>query len=258
MPRPVKPKQNLILAERLEAWAKKYSQLEDSYVSGLLAALRDNKNLHVWATLNPMDYLPIVEGSSGAKLIARTRLIIVLRNVLVFAPVALTWLAVGEATKGFALYVNENATGVVNFLDFWENGYGILADEWRISHVAVLDFQIILAVIVLTLAASVLGQRGSKMQNKAVIEADRDRNTIAVEIASFLHEKQRISTVTMNQSLAGAISKLVSATNALESTSKNIQKTAKGFNPEKITKPARGFVYEELAAVAPKKKRWLR
>jgi hypothetical protein len=258
MPRPVKAKQNLALADKLEAWAKKYLQLEDTYVSGLLAALRDNKNLHVWATLNPMDYLPIVEGSSGAKLIARTRLIIVLRNVLVFAPVALTWLAVGEATKGFAKYVNENATGVVNFLDFWENGYGILADEWRISHVAILDFQIILAVIVLTLVASVLGQRGSKMQNKAVIQADRDRNTIAVEIASFLHEKQRISTVTMNQSLAGAISKLVSATNALESTSKNIQKTAKGFTPEKIAKPARGFVYEELAAPTPKKKRWLR
>lgn len=257
MPRPVKPKQNLVLAEKLEAWAKKYSQLQDTYVSGLLAALRDNKNLHVWATLNPMDYLPIVEGSSGAKLIARTRIIIVVRNVLVFAPVALTWLAVGEATTGFARYVNENATGVVNFLDFWENGYGILADEWRISHVAVLDFQIILAVIVLTLVASVLGQRGSKMQNKAVIQADRDRNTMAVEIAFFLHEKQRISTVTMNQSLAGAISKLVSATNALESTSKNIQKTAKGFNPEKIAKPARSFVYEELA-VAPKKKRWLR
>jgi hypothetical protein len=96
------------------------------------------------------------------------------------------------------------------------------------------------------------------MQNKAVIQADRDRNTMAVEIASYLHEKQRISTVTMNQSLAGAISKLVSATNALESTSKNIQKTAKGFTPEKITKPARGFVYEELAAPTPKKKRWLR
>ena len=62
----------------------------------------------------------------------------------------------------------------------------------------------------------------------------------------------------MNQSLAGAISKLVSATNALESTSKNIQKTAKEFNPEKIAKPARSFVFEEFAAPTPKKKRWLR
>ena len=258
MPRPVKPKQNLVLADKLEAWAKKYSQLDDSYVSGLLTALRENKNLHVWASLNPMDYLPIVEGNAGTKLIARNRLIIVLRNVLVFAPVALTWLAVGEATTGFAQYVNENATGVVNFLDFWENGYGILADEWRISHVAILDFQIILAVIVLTLVASVLGQRGSRMQNKAMLTADRERNTMAVEIASYLFEKQRISTVTMNQSLAGAISKLVSATNTLESTSKNIQKTAKEFNPEKNIKPARSFVYEDLAAATPKKKRWLK
>jgi len=258
MPRPVKPKQNLVLADKLEAWAKKYSQLEDSYVSGLIAALRENKNLHVWASLNPMDYLPIVEGSAGSKLIARTRLILVLRNVLVFAPVALTWLAVAEATTGFAQYVNENATGVVNFLDFWENGYDILAEEWRISHVAILDFQIIAAVIVLTLVASILGQRGSRMQNKAEITADRERNTMAVEITSFLYEKQRISNVTMNQSLAGAISKLVSATNTLESTSKNIQKTAKEFSPEKTAKPARSFVYEELAAVASKKKRWLR
>ena len=116
MAREPKPQPNLILADSVEAWGNKYGQSEDGYISGLIAALRENKNLHVWATFDPVDYLPIPMLGNGSKLAGWVRILTVLRNVLVFAPVALTWIAVGEATKGFQEYIQTNTTGVANFL----------------------------------------------------------------------------------------------------------------------------------------------
>ena len=44
-----------------------------------------------------------------------------IRNTLVFAPVALTWAAVGESTSAFAKYTKANSLSVTNYLDFWQN-----------------------------------------------------------------------------------------------------------------------------------------
>ena len=146
MAREKKPSPNFTLAESLQSWGRKYGQVEDSYISGLTEALRENKNLHIWATFDPLDYLPIPLLANGSKLASRVRFLTVLRNVLVFAPVALTWIAVGQATTGFQKYISQNTTGVANFLDFWQNGYDILPEEYRISSIARLDAAIILAV----------------------------------------------------------------------------------------------------------------
>ena len=236
MPKQNKPKKNLLLAEKVEAWATKYRELDDGYVAGLLVALSENKNLQTWADLDPLDYLPIPEGTAGAKLASRTRFIVVIRNVLVFAPVALTWAAVGKATTAFAIYVKQNSNSVANFLDFWQNGYKILPNEWRIANVAQLDFLIIIAVIVLTLLSSVLGRRADEMQSKFEVKADKERMILAVEIASFLFEKRSISTLTMNQSMATAINRLLNATDSLEVTTKALAKT---FKETKAPKPVR-------------------
>jgi hypothetical protein len=56
---------------------------------------------------------------------------------------------------------------------------------------------------------------------------DQERAEIAVEIAQVLHDKRKISTVTMNQALAGSISRLVNATHSLEVASKEIAKAQK-------------------------------
>jgi hypothetical protein len=156
----------------------------------------------------------------------------VLRNVLVFLPVALTWAAVGQATTAFSKYLKANGSDIVNFLDFWQNGYGVLGEEWRIANVALLDFLIIMVVIVLTLLASVFSRRVTEMQIMSEKETDRERILLSVEIASYLFDKQKVTNVTMNQSLARAIDKLLNATDAIEATAKSLEKTSKskGFN----------------------------
>jgi len=229
MARETKPQPNLILADSVEAWGNKYGQTEDGYVSGLTAALRENKDLHIWATFDPVDYLPIPMLANGSKLAARVRLITVLRNVLVFAPVALTWVAVGEATKGFQEYISQNTTGVANFLDFWQNGYDILPSEYRISHVAQLDAIIIIGVIALTLLASVLGGRAEKQGSGSEAFADRERTALAIEIGLYLYDKQRPSASVVNSSVANSVARLRTSTTALESSAKSLAATAKNL-----------------------------
>lgn len=227
MARAKKPELNLILADKLLAWADKYDVTKDGYVRGLYEALTSRKNLQIWASLNPIEYLPMPELKAGLSMANWTRFITVLRNVLVFLPVALTWAAVGEATTAFSTYLKANGSDIVNFLDFWQNGYGVLDDKWRISTIALLDFLIIMVVIVLTLIASFFSRRVTELQIMSEKETDRERILLSVEIASYLFEKQKVTNVTMNQSLARALDKLLNATESIEATAKALEKTSK-------------------------------
>jgi hypothetical protein len=215
--------------QHLGSWARRADVVNTPYVAGLTAAINAKKDLHIWATLDPLQYLPYPIISVGLRVARLVRILTVLRNVLVFAPVALTWAAVGEATSGFSEYVAENGANVVNFLDFWQNGYGYLGNEWRISTVAQLDFVIIMIVIALTVYISIAGTRASEAQAKLEAEIDSDRTAVAIEIAAFLYSKRQVTNVTMNQSLAATLSKLLNATDALENSSKAIATTSKNF-----------------------------
>mgnify|MGYP006272238863 CR=1 FL=1 len=220
-------KKHIELADQIEFWARKYRVSRDPYVTGLSSSLREKKNLQIWASMNPVEYLPQPEITEGIAVAKWARLLTLIRNVLVFAPVALTWAAVGQATTAFSTYVKENGADVVNFLDFWQNGYGVLGNEWKIANVAKLDFFIILVVIILTIIASVFGKRATEAQASYEEQIERERIGLAVEISTFLFDKQKATNVTMNASLAGAIAKLLNATDALEDVAKNLAKTVK-------------------------------
>lgn len=221
------------LVEKINSFTSNYRIISDPYLDGLREAIETKKNLHVWAELDPLDYLPHPDAKSHLSRSRLVRIITVIRNVLVFAPVALTWAAVGQATTGFSKYIDENGADVVNFLDFWQNGYGILDDKWKIGEVARLDFLMILVVIILTLYVSQAGHTAEKLRDSEEAAIDRERIALAIEIHAQLHDKRKITNVTMNASLAGSISRLVNATHNLEDASKVLEKASR-----KIPKPA--------------------
>jgi hypothetical protein len=216
-----------VLAEKLEEWSRLRGVERDPYLSQLTESLKERKNLHIWAELQPLDFLPYPKSEAQNRQSDLVRILTSIRNVLVFAPVALTWAAVSAATTGFAAYTKENGTSVVNFLDFWQNGYGYLSDKWKIGEVARLDFILVMIVIVLTLFVSFFGHRSQQMRNQEEALIDQERSTIALEIAQVLHDKRKVTNVTMNQALAGSISRLVNATHNLESAAKEINKVQK-------------------------------
>ncbi len=216
-----------VLAEKLEEWSRLRGVERDPYLSQLTESLKERKNLHIWAELQPLDFLPYPKSEAQNRQSDLVRILTIIRNVLVFAPVALTWAAVSAATTGFAAYTKENGASVVNFLDFWQNGYGYLSDKWKIGEVARLDFILVMIVIVLTLFVSFFGHRSQQLRNQEEALIDQERSTIALEIAQVLHDKRKVTNVTMNQALAGSISRLVNATQNLESAAKEINKLQK-------------------------------
>ncbi len=246
--------EHLQVAEAVERWGRIRGLSNDPYITALVADLRERKNLTMWATLNPMEYLPQPAIESGARAIVWTRRLTIIRNVLVFLPVALTWYAVGQATTAFSKYVADNGTDVVNFLDFWQNGYDTLAKEWTISNVATLDFLIIFLVIALTLIVSFQGRKGADLQMGAEREVEAERVKVAMEIAGYLHDKRAVSNVTMNATLANALQKLLNATHAIEGTTKALEKSTKKFPIAKREEDFANFDFS-LPKSSPRKAR---
>ena len=226
-----------ILLNTLQSWTQQNGLHKDPYVSGLGSALANRKNLPMWASLNPLEYLPHAPANTSTGLKRLVLFITIIRNALVFVPVALTWYAIGKATSAFAVYTADNTLGVVNFLDFWENGYGVLADEWSLSHVATLDFQIIMVIIFLTIAITLMDKKIRDDYAKEVAMLDEDRLTLAMAISAFLFDHQKVSQVSMNQSLAKALRDLLNSTESLDKSSKELGKTVKAIptNRELLT-----------------------
>jgi hypothetical protein len=216
MARVKKLEKNLILAELVEKWARKNKCLNDAYVSSLLSALVKNDNLAMWATTDPFDLLPYAEVTRGSRIRRVVKTFTLWRNALVFAPVAFTWLAVGQATSAFQIYTDQNLNATVNFLQFWQNGYGLLDEKWRIGTVAITDASLVFIVIGLTIAITYLTARSKELnyeEEKALIQ---ERIYLAIAIKEYLHSKQSISKLSLNQGVATAIENLVEATERLK------------------------------------------
>ena len=147
MARVKKLEKNLILAELIESWARKNNCINDAYVSNLISALNQNENLSMWATTDPFELLPYPEVQQGSRIKKLIKTFTLWRNALVFAPVAFTWLAVGQATSAFQIYIDQNINATVNFLQFWQNGFNLLDEKWRIGTVAITDATIVFVVI---------------------------------------------------------------------------------------------------------------
>ena len=226
-----------VLANSLQSWAEQHGLADDPYISGLNNAVSQRKNLPMWASLDPLEYLPHARVQSNPRLHVMILIMTIARNALVFLPVALTWFAISKATSAFAVYTANNTLQVVNFLDFWENGYGVLSDKWSLSSVATLDFLIILVIIALTISITLVEKRTKRIRDAEISELDEDRIRLAINISSYLFGQQKVTNVTMNQSLAKALRDILNSTESLDRTSKELNKTVKAIptNRELLT-----------------------
>lgn len=218
-----------LIFNSLTSWKSLYQIDGDPYVEGLLSALVENKDLEIWASLNPLEYLPHSPAIENQPFNRAIFILAIIRNSLVFSPVALTWLAISKATAAFSAYTAENSLTVVNFLEFWENGYGVLGKTWSLSRVATLDFQIILLIIALTVFLGISERRTRKMRSAAMDEADRDRIQISLELSKYLYDKQRPTVAVVNATTASMLQNLKSASKAMEQSSKELNKSVRAL-----------------------------
>jgi hypothetical protein len=211
-----KIEKNRLLAELLELWARKHGFLNDPYIQKIIPALIRKKNLTMWSTVDPFEALPRPVSRRGASFARAAKITTSWRNALVFSPVAITWIAVGKATTAFELYVSENTNATVNFLQFWQNGYGYLSDFWLISKVAFFDAIIVFSIILMTLGINYFWQISDGLTEKEEKELENERLQLAYALKEYLFTKRSITRLALNQSIASAVDNLVDATERLQ------------------------------------------
>jgi hypothetical protein len=212
------------LLTELNSWASISRVTNDPYVRALAKALETNEDIEAIAEINPLDYLPHPEFTAGARRLKINNILTIIRNVLVFAPVALTWLAVSKATTAFAEYTKANADAVVNFLEFWQDGYGILASEWTIGHVGLLDFYLIAIVIALTLITALMTNRHQREQRTHVAKLDDARIELGLKLYAYLHSQRKVTPETVNARVAAAVKNLQTTSKSMSQASKDLRK----------------------------------
>ncbi len=210
------------ISEQLLSWAERNGVSDDRIVQDLLQDFEAEENLNIWATMDPFEYLPQPAPVQGAKLLSWAKLTSTLRNVMVFVPVALTWEAVSKATEAFAKFIEANNATTVNFLEFWQNGYDFLPSFWTISHIATLDFLIILGVIALSILATFLNGKGSSLNKAELHEIDKDRLGTALALKMYLYSMREIDKSNIKEGVASSVSALLTATSSLSKSARQL------------------------------------
>ena len=210
------------ILEQLSNWAERNAVSDDRIVHDLLQDFEAEENLNIWATMDPFEYLPRPAPVQGVKLLGWAKLTSTIRNVMVFVPVALTWEAVSNATEAFAKFVEASNATTVNFLEFWQNGYDVLPSFWTISHIATLDFLIILGVIALSLLATFLNGKGSSLNKAELHEIDKDRLGTALALKMYLYSMREIDKSNIKEGVASSVSALLTATSSLSKSARQL------------------------------------
>jgi hypothetical protein len=178
----------------------------------------------MWASLNPMEFLPNPEIHKMRSAETLVHFLSVIRNSIVFLPVALTWIAVSKATSAFSLYTSKNSIAVVNFLEFWQNGYGILASEWTIGHVGLLDFYLIAVVIVLTLITALMTDRHQREQRTHMAKLDEKRIELGLKLHAYLFTQRKVTSESVNASVSASVKNLLATSKSMAQASKDLRK----------------------------------
>ena len=255
----------LELAEELETWSLTRKVAFDKYLKGVISALRSGEELATWAQYAPEDWLPRPRSHKARKMADIGRLIAIVRNVLIFFPVALTWFAIGSATRAFEKFLNDGGDSTANFLEFWQSGKGYLPEVWRIGNVATLDFQIILFLIVISLVSGILQARAIRVSGHDATKFEQERIYFTFEINELLTPYKTFNDSSVSKTALAMLEKLDRSVATMAKASEALVKATTALTPsvkqssKEITKMASSAqkVTRELAKSVTESKKSL-
>ena len=227
------------LSKDLANWGDQFDLTDDPYVSTLKRAIDSRDNLTAFATSNPNDLLPHPEPAFSQPIAGVARALSIIRNVLVFLPVAITWFSISRATEKFGEYaelISEDEEKL-SFLQFWQSGgpadldgFTRLSSTWRITDVAGSVVWIIATVIVLTAISSILEDVAARRHAKQEQLADRSRTELAVKIMTGLQGNRSIDAQTIEESLAIILNDLGQAARDVQVAAERLETSTTGVS----------------------------
>lgn len=242
----------------MNTWAKQWEVAEDPFVKGLNEAIQQNNDLGMWSSLDPTQLLPDMPDQTT--IFHRIgNVLATLRNVLVFLPVAITWLGISKATEAYSTWVPEakpdEITSEKNFLDFWADGKKVLPNWATLPEIGRLDFVIIIVIILMSVISSALISRGDKTNEDLRQVFESERLTVAIRIRRALHGKREASPESIATSLADALADLNQTTRDMAEVASRLEASTAGVSSltpqiEKLNDHAGTFALQTSTAIA--------
>jgi hypothetical protein len=225
----------------LERWAADENAEDDKAVQRLVRAVKSRQNLTMWANKDIDTFLPEPKPRELAYLTVAAQAIFVVRNVLVFLPIYLTWSAIGAASTAFAAFSALVPVGTdVNFLRYWQTGgvglipdatlpmEALVPDRERLSSVAALVAMIIVIVIALTLIASLVQFINVWQEHPRMRAAEQRRIEVVLALESALHGYRQATPTSISETLAESLSALLQAAHQLGATAQQLEQSTIG------------------------------
>lgn len=218
--------QNLELANSLNSWSQKNQVGDDIYVKTLAESLETGIGLQALAQYDATQTLPHPENSAGLRESRYSETLISVRNILVFVPVAFTWAGISQATAAYSTYTAANPNTIVNFFDFWENGYSVLPKFWTLSSITRIGFLLLSLIILTSVAIAVLQKTSSTQKREAEKAISKERFHLGFEINQYLFQFKTITPVALTQNSLAAVRELKATSAATAKIVKSAEKSA--------------------------------
>lgn len=218
--------QNLELAKSLSAWCAENTVSDDIYVRTLTESLETGIGLQSMAQYDATQTLPHPENKAGLKEASYSETLISVRNILVFVPVAFTWAGISQATAAYSTYTAANPNTVVNFFDFWENGYGVLTKFWTLSSITRIGFLLLALIILASVAIAILQKTSSTQKKVAEAAIAKERFNLGFEINQYLFQFKSITPIALSQNSLAAVRELKATSMAVTKIVKSAERSA--------------------------------
>ena len=199
------------LANQIVDWLGKSKQKASTELTSLISDLNSGSNLESWAAVNFERILPLRIPKG-----AFTAWLDIIRNALVLVPLAITWIAIWSASRGYSDWYPQNPAS--NFLVYWENN---LTGIFRLSSVAIFDGVVLLAIFGMTIASDFINRNSTKNS-----ELERMHESLIVSLERGLSSYRYLSLPELNQYASQTVQDVSAAAQQVATSIQAVAKTA--------------------------------
>ena len=211
-------------ADALRKWIVERSPTNAHILEQLESDLRKNQRLNEWGQFALEDLLRPPRRDASRFIAHKVAAIVTFfRNLILFIPVAVTWLAIERAAVKFSdkLELGINTT----FLEVWLNDDIFLT----LATTAAIDAGLIGLLIVLTLVAQSFEVVADRSARQADESDERDFQSVLVNVGLFLHGFRSITPSALKSGLAEAVDNLRKSSEQLAAVSEKATDTLSMF-----------------------------
>jgi uncharacterized protein YukE len=203
-------KERLAAADALKKWMdEEGSSIRNREILDRLHKdIRANRKMNEWGSF-PLDDLlrPPMRDFTTLSKAKWANGVTLLRNLFLFVPVLITWIAIDRAASAYDKSENVDAT----FLQVWST-----LEHFSLQRVALYDAAIIGLLIVLTAISHWLDGLAEKQARVLDESADARFRTMMVNVGLYLHGFRQITPSALKGGLADAVNQLKAATDEMK------------------------------------------